>query len=73
MAGEGAGDARNAISGGNFYGPVLQGRDFSNLTFVTQQAVASVALAQLPALVNGFTGREAELARVGVYGKSASS
>ena len=65
MAGEGAGDARNTISGGNFYGPVLQGRDFSNLTFVTNQAAAApVALAQLPPLVTGFTGREAELAQV---------
>jgi hypothetical protein len=42
---------------------VLQGRDFSNLTFVTSQAAAApVARAQLPAPVAGFTGRRGELA-----------
>ena len=55
----------NTISGGIQQGPVLQGRDFSNLTFVTNQAGAvPVARAQLPALVAGFTGRETELARL---------
>ena len=47
------------------HGPVLQGGQFINSTFVTQQAAAApVALAQLPPLVSGFTGREAELAQV---------
>ena len=44
---------------------MLQGRDFSNLTFVTNQAAtAPVARAQLPALVAGFTGRETETAKI---------
>jgi hypothetical protein len=30
------GDVRNSISGGNQYGPVLQGRNFSGLSFNTQ-------------------------------------
>ena len=65
MAGDGGGNTRNTIGGGTQYGPVLQGRDFSNLTFVTNQAAAApVARAQLPALVAGFTGREAELAQL---------
>lgn len=55
----------NTISGGTQYGPVLQGRDFSNLTFITNQAAAApVAQAQLPAPVVGFTGREAELTQL---------
>ena len=36
MTGDGGGDTRNTISGGTQYGPVLQGRDFINSTFVTQ-------------------------------------
>ena len=65
MTGEGTGDVRNTITGGSFDGPVLQGGQFINPTFVTQQAAAApVALAQLPPLVSGFTGREAELAQV---------
>ena len=44
---------------------MLQGRDFYNPTFVTSQAPsAPVALAQLPPLAAGFTGREAELAQM---------
>ncbi|MEG3626862.1 hypothetical protein [Streptomyces poriticola] len=30
------GDVRNSISGGSQYGPVLQGRDFSGISFSTQ-------------------------------------
>jgi tetratricopeptide (TPR) repeat protein len=57
--------AHNAISGGTQQGPVLQGRDFINPTFVTHQAAsAPVARAQLPRLVTGFTGRETELAQL---------
>jgi tetratricopeptide (TPR) repeat protein len=58
-------ETSNTVSGGTFKGPVLQGRDFTNTTFVIQQAAAApVALAQLPPLTAGFTGREAELAQV---------
>jgi tetratricopeptide (TPR) repeat protein len=58
-------DARSAISGGIQHGPVLQGRDFINPTFVTHQAAtAPVARAQLPALATGFIGRESELAQL---------
>lgn len=65
MTGEDASEVRNTIDGGVQTGPVLQGRDFSNVTIVTQQAaVVPVALAQLPALVTGFTGRDEELAQV---------
>ena len=65
MTGEDTGETPNTISGGTFQRPVLQGRDFINPTFVTEQAAAApVALAQLPPLVTGFTGREAELAQV---------
>jgi len=65
MADVGGGEIRSAISGGIQYGPVLQGRDFSNITFaVATAAAAPVALAQLPALVAGFTGRGAELAQI---------
>jgi hypothetical protein len=66
MNSEGTGETSNTISGGTFSGPVLQGRDFTNTTIVTNHAAAApVALAQLPALVTGFTGREAELAQIG--------
>ena len=63
---KGGGNARNTIGGGTQFGPVLQGRDFSNLTFrnVSGPAAAPVALGQLPAPVAGFTGREAELAQM---------
>jgi tetratricopeptide (TPR) repeat protein len=50
----------NSISGGIFYGPVLQGRDIQ-ATFHLPAAVP-VALAQLPAATAGFTGRADELA-----------
>jgi tetratricopeptide (TPR) repeat protein len=63
VAGDGGGNTRNTIGGGTQYGPVLQGRNFSNLTFVTNQAAAApVARAQLPPRVAGFTGRDDELA-----------
>jgi tetratricopeptide (TPR) repeat protein len=65
MTGEDSGGTSGTISGGSFSGPVLMGRDFTNTTFVTSQAAsAPVALAQLPPLVTGFSGREAELAQV---------
>ena len=65
MAGEDGGETSSTVSGGSFGGPVLLGRDFTNTTFVTSQAPAApVALAQLPPLAAGFTGREVELAQV---------
>ena len=65
MAGEGGGETSSTVSGGSFSGPVLQGHDFTNTTFVTSQAPAApVALAQLPPLAAGFTGRDGELAQV---------
>ena len=63
----GADDAgtSNTVSGGTQHGPVLQGRDFRDVTFNTVQAAsAPVALAQLPAPVTAFTGREAKLVEV---------
>jgi len=52
----------NTVAGGIQQGPVLQGRDFRDVTFNTVQAAAvPVALAQLPAPVTAFSGREAEL------------
>lgn len=65
MTGEGGGETSSTVSGGTVNGPVLQGRDFYNPTFVTSQAAAApVALAQLPPLAAGFTGREGELAQM---------
>ena len=59
------GETSSTVSGGSFGGPVLLGRDFTNTTFVAQHsAPAPVALAQLPALAAGFTGRDGELAQV---------
>jgi hypothetical protein len=55
------GETRSTISGGIQHGPVLQGRDFTNVTLVATPAGAPVALAQLPPLTAGFTGRDAEL------------
>jgi tetratricopeptide (TPR) repeat protein len=57
-----SGAAGNAISGGIFFGPVLQGRDIQ-ATFLLRGA-APLALAELPAPTAGFTGREEELALV---------
>jgi hypothetical protein len=50
----------NRISGGIQSGPVLQGRS-TQATF-RFPAATPVALAQLPTLMPGFTGRDAELA-----------
>jgi hypothetical protein len=65
MVDPGGGEVRGIISGGTQQGPVLQGRDFSGITFAAATAAAApVALAQLPALVAGFTGRTSELAQI---------
>lgn len=65
MADPGGGETRSTISGGS-QGTVLQGRDFHDVHIgnIIQAAAAPVALAQLPALVAGFTGRGAELAQI---------
>ncbi len=61
MTDVGGGETRSTISGGS-QGLVLQGRDFSNVTITAVPASAApIALAQLPALVTGFTGRDVEL------------
>jgi tetratricopeptide (TPR) repeat protein len=52
----------NTISGGNQFGPVVQGRTI-NVTF-KKAAATPVALAQLPPKMTGFTGREGELAAI---------
>jgi tetratricopeptide (TPR) repeat protein len=64
MTGEEPGGTHNEIHGGVFNGPVLQGRDFRDVTIevTVQAAPAPVALDQLPAVSAGFTGRDAELA-----------
>ncbi len=59
MAGEEPNGSGNTISGGMFYGPVLQGRDIQ--ASFQLPAPAPVALAQLPAVAAEFTGRDAEL------------
>ena len=65
VSGTDAGDTSNRLAGGIQLGPVIQVRDVHNPTFNTVQAAAApVALAQLPAPVTGFTGRETELAEV---------
>ena len=68
MAGDGGGETRNIIAGGMQQGPVLQGRDFINPTFVTQQAAsAPVARAQLPRrwrVSPAVAGELAEFARL---------
>ena len=60
------GETHSIISGGAQQGPVLMGRDFRDVHIgdVVQAATAPVALAQLPTLVAGFTGRNAELAQI---------
>jgi len=64
MADAGSGETRNIISGGT-QGLVLQGRDFTHVTIIVAPvSAAPVALAQLPPLVTGFTGREPELAEI---------
>ena len=52
-------ETHNVISGGIQFGPVLQGRDVQAIFQIP--AAAPVALAQLPASVAGFTGRDDEL------------
>src|ERR1700683_2815888 len=51
---------QSTISGGIQTGPVMMGRDFD----VLLPAPLPLALAQLPPLVAGFTGREKELATI---------
>src|SRR5580700_7985282 len=65
MTDAGGGETRSMISGGT-QGMVLQGRDFHDVHIgdILQAASAPVALAQLPALVMGFSGRDAELAQI---------
>jgi tetratricopeptide (TPR) repeat protein len=62
---DGSGETRSTISGGT-QGTVLQGRDFRDIHIgdIVQAAPTPTALSQLPALVAGFTGREAELADI---------
>ena len=60
MSGEGIAGSDNKITGGNFRGPVLQAGEIQ-ATFQLP-AAAPVALAQLPAMAAGFSGREADLA-----------
>jgi tetratricopeptide (TPR) repeat protein len=60
--GEQPAQTANTISGGIQFGPVLQGRDIQ-ATFQLP-AVAPTALAQLPPLAAGFTGRGKELAEL---------
>ena len=65
MADPGGGQTRSTISGGT-QETVLQGRDFRDVHIgdIVQAVAAPVALAQLPALVAGFTGRGTELAEI---------
>ena len=64
MTDVGDGETRSTISGGS-QGLVLQGRDFSNVTITAVPASsAPIALAQLPALVTAFTGRDVELTEI---------
>jgi predicted ribonuclease YlaK len=53
----------DTINDGALQGPVLQGRDFSNvaITMTTQAQAAPAALAQLPRLTVGFVSRGDEL------------
>ena len=66
IANPGGEETHNTISGGTQQGPVLMGRDFRNVHIgdVVQSAAAPLALAQLPPLVAGFAGRDAELAEI---------
>jgi tetratricopeptide (TPR) repeat protein len=59
MTAAGPGGTDNTISGGVHFGPVLQGRDIQ--AGFNLPAEAPAALAQLPAPVTGFTGRDREL------------
>jgi tetratricopeptide (TPR) repeat protein len=62
---EQAGPVRNQISGGVFYGQVLQAQTINQTIQQAAPASAPVSLAQLPAPVTGFTGRDEELAALG--------
>src|SRR5690349_16162163 len=66
MADSGGKDTRSTISGGAQQGPVLMGRDFRDVHIdtIVQVATAPMALAQLPSLVAGFTGRDSELTQI---------
>jgi tetratricopeptide (TPR) repeat protein len=73
MPGIGEGATDNTISGTQT-GPVLQGRDFRDVHIgtVVQAAPAPVALAQLPPLEAGFTGRDQEIAEITSWLSTAS-
>jgi len=75
MSGVDDAGTRNTISGGIHQGPLLMGRNYRDVNITTVQPVAApVALAQLPAPVAGFTGREAELAEItGLLGPAADA
>ena len=60
MADPGGGETNSTISGGIQQGPVLMGRDFTNVTIVTTQAAAA-ATRTLPRDIASFTGRQQEL------------
>jgi tetratricopeptide (TPR) repeat protein len=64
MADVPGGETSSTISGGTQHGPVMQGRYLRDIHIgdTIQAAAAPVALAQLPPLVAGFTGRGRELA-----------
>lgn len=51
-----------SISGGTFYGSVMQAQTINQTFNLTTHALPPVALDQLPAPVAGFTGRDNELA-----------
>jgi tetratricopeptide (TPR) repeat protein len=66
MMDSGSGGTGNTISGGTQYGPVLMGQNFHDIHIETMvhTAAAPVALAQLPPIETGFTGRDRELAEI---------
>ena len=66
MADPGGEETHSTISGGTQQGPVLMGRDFRDVHIgdIVQATAAPMALAQLPALAAGFTGREQELTQI---------
>ena len=65
MVDPGRGETRSTISGGT-QRVALQGRDFRDVHIgdVVEAAAAPVALAQLPPVIAGFTGRDVELAEI---------
>ena len=63
----------NEVKGGIQLGPVLQAQEIIKPTFIMHQAAATLRPpAQLPALVAGFTGRDAELAQLAGLLESAA-